>query len=68
MIEYAKKTTHATVPLRPDLERDKAAVGRGDAGVHQRHVERGGLHHQLPLRRHHCAQDHCLLRCKLNSV
>ncbi len=68
MIEWAKKPTHATVPLRPDLERDKAAVGRGYAGVHQWHVERCGLHHQLPLRRHHCAQDHCLLRCKLNYI
>ena len=41
----------------PHLVRDQAALGRRSQGVHQRHVERGGLHHQLPLRGHHRTEN-----------
>ena len=52
-----------TVGGRPHLVGDQAAVGRRPQGVHQRHVERRGLHHKLPLRRNHRAQNCRLLRC-----
>ena len=52
----------------PHLERDQAAVGRGAEGVRQRHVERRGLHHQLPLRGHYRAQNCGVFWCKLNLL
>ena len=39
------------------MVRDQAAVGRRPQGVHQRHVERRGLHHQLALRGHHRTEN-----------
>ena len=48
---------HPGLGGRPHLERDQAALGRGAPGIHQRHVECRGFHHQLPLRGHHWTQD-----------
>ena len=53
---------------RAHLERDQTAVGRGVKGVRQRHVERRGLHHQLPLRSHYRAQNCGVFWCKLNLL
>ena len=50
----------------PHLERDQAAVGRGAEGVRQRPLERGGLHHQLPLRGHHRSESPGFLWRKLS--
>ena len=66
-----KKNAHLSIIIihlstpRFDLEWNKTIVGCWHEGVHQWHVERGRLHHQLPLRGDYRPQTQSLLWCKV---